>query len=129
QLEEVARAAAASESQDGESDMAAPDAPANDKRFHAKVIHERDLEGYLGSPRFSFGTAEEQDEVGVATGVSYTPAGGDTIGVEVSLMEGKGSLLLTGQLGDVMKESAHAALSYARARARQLGIDPARFEK
>src|SRR5207253_1251590 len=69
------------------------------------------------------------DEVGVATGVSWTPVGGDTMGVEVSLMEGRGNLLLTGQLGDVMKESAQAALTYARARARQLGIDPARFEK
>src|SRR5204863_4824727 len=59
----------------------------------------------------------------------WTPAGGDTMGVEVSLMEGKGNLLLTGQLGDVMKASAQAALSYARARARQVGIDPARFEK
>jgi len=95
----------------------------------ARIIHENDLESYLGPPRFSYGMAEEQDEVGVATGVSWTPAGGDTMGVEVSLMEGKGNLLLTGQLGDVMKESAHAALSYARSRARKLGIDPARFEK
>src|SRR5437016_3309584 len=99
------------------------------KRIRARVVHDKDLEGYLGPPRFSYGMAEEEDEVGVATGVSWTPAGGDTIGVEVSLMEGKGNLLLTGQLGDVMKESAHAALSYARARARRLGIDPARFEK
>lgn len=95
----------------------------------ARVIHEKDLESYLGPPRFSYGMAEEQDEVGVATGVSWTPSGGDTMGVEVSLMEGKGNLLLTGQLGDVMKESAHAALSYARSRARKLGIDPTRFEK
>ena len=97
-------------------------------RIRARVVHERDLEAYLGPPRFDYGLAEEQDEVGVATGVSWTPVGGDTISVEVSLMEGKGALLLTGQLGDVMKESAQAALTYARSRARQLGIDPARFE-
>jgi len=105
------------------------DGAANGKRIRARVIHEKDLETYLGPPRFSFGMAEEEDEVGVATGVSWTPVGGDTMSVEVSLMDGKGSLLLTGQLGDVMKESAQAALSYARSRARHLGIDPARFEK
>jgi ATP-dependent Lon protease len=98
-------------------------------RIRARVVHDRDLEAYLGAPRFDYGLAEEQDEVGVATGVSWTPVGGDTISVEVSLMEGKGALLLTGQLGDVMKESAQAALTYARSRARQLGIDPERFER
>ena len=85
----------------------------NGKRIRARVVHERDLERYLGAPRFSYGMAEEQDEVGVSTGVSWTPVGGDTISVEVSLMEGKGGLLLTGQLGDVMKESAQAALQAA----------------
>jgi ATP-dependent Lon protease len=99
------------------------------RKIRTRVIHERDLETFLGAPRFSYGTAEEQDEIGVATGVSWTPMGGDTMGVEVSLMEGRGNLLLTGQLGDVMKESAQAGLSYARARANTLGIDPARFEK
>jgi len=113
------------------SDMAPPaeGAGAPTRRIRAKIIHDKDVEAYLGAGRFSYGLAEEQDEVGVATGVSWTPVGGDTIGVEVSLMEGKGSLLLTGQLGDVMKESAQAALTYARSRARQLGIDPTRFEK
>jgi len=115
--------------QDAVTDMAPAPVAAPGKRFRTRVIHEKDLEQYLGGPRYSYGTAEEQDEVGVATGVSWTPVGGDTMGVEVSLMEGKGNLLLTGQLGDVMKESAQAALTYARARARQLGIDPARFEK
>src|SRR5439155_853067 len=135
-----AEASEAADDQDAVSDMApaSPDgiseeegvaAPASLMPARARVIHEKDLESYLGPPRFSYGMAEEQDEVGVATGVSWTPAGGDTMGVEVSLMEGRGNLLLTGQLGDVMKESAQAALSFARARARQLGIDPARFEK
>ena len=113
------------------SDMApAPiESAKGSKRVRARVIREEDLEEFLRPPRYSFGTAEEQDEVGVATGVYWTPMGGDTIAVEVSLMDGKGGLQLTGQLGDVMKESAQAALSYARARAPQLGIDPARFEK
>jgi ATP-dependent Lon protease len=99
------------------------------KPIRPRIIHEKNLEQYLGPPRYSYGMAEEQDEVGVATGVYWTPMGGDIISVEVTVMEGKGNLLLTGQLGDVMKESAQAALSYARTRARQLGIDPARFEK
>jgi ATP-dependent Lon protease len=123
------------EASGGVSDMA-PAAPpveaGSDRkpgRTRARVIHDRDVEAYLGAPRFDYGLAEERDEVGVATGVSWTPVGGDTISVEVSLMEGKGGLLLTGQLGEVMKESAQAALSYARSRARQLGIDPARFER
>ncbi len=121
----------AAEEQDAVSDMAPPPAHAQDgnRRIRARVIHERDLETYLGPPRFEFGVAEEQDEAGVATGVYWSPVGGDIISVEVTLMEGRGTLMLTGQLGDVMKESAQAALSYARSHARQLGIDPARFEK
>ncbi len=89
----------------------------------------RSLERYLGPRRFRYGAAEERDEVGVATGLTYTELGGDVIAIEVSLVEGKGELLLTGQLGDVMKESAQAALSYARSRARTLGVDAALFEK
>ncbi|HET6314425.1 MAG TPA: endopeptidase La, partial [Chloroflexia bacterium] len=119
-------------SQDDVTDMAPPvgeQTADGQKRPRARVIHERDLEEYLGPARYSYGLAEEQDEVGVATGVYWSPMGGDTIGVEVTLMEGRGTLMLTGQLGDVMKESAQAALSYARSRAPQLGIDPARFEK
>jgi ATP-dependent Lon protease len=130
-LEAVAVAVESSDDADAVSDMAPTidEQAAPSKRIRARIIREKDVEAYLGAGRFSYGMAEEQDEVGVATGVSWTPVGGDTIGVEVSLMEGKGGLLLTGQLGDVMKESAQAALSYARSRARQLGIDPARFEK
>jgi ATP-dependent Lon protease len=86
------------------------------------------LPEYLGQPRFNYGTAEQRDEVGVATGMSWTPNGGDIIGVEVTTMPGKGELLLTGQLGDVMRESARAALSYARANARRLGIKSKRFD-
>jgi ATP-dependent Lon protease len=84
---------------------------------------------YLGPQRFFWGAAEERDEVGVATGVARTELGGDVLGVEVTLMPGKGALTLTGQLGDVMRESAQAALSYARSRCRDLRIPEDVFEK
>ena len=84
---------------------------------------------YLGPPRFTFGLAEETDQVGVATGLAWTPAGGDTLSIEVTVMPGKGALKLTGQLGDVMQESAQAALTYARSRADELGIGELDFEK
>jgi ATP-dependent Lon protease len=84
---------------------------------------------YLGPQKYFWGMAEERDEVGVATGVTWTEMGGDVLGVEVTLLPGKGSLLLTGQLGEVMRESAQAALSYARARAVEFGIPPETFEK
>jgi ATP-dependent Lon protease len=93
------------------------------------VIDAGDLLGYLGPDRFSFGLAEEQDEVGVATGVSWTPAGGDTLSIEVLPVRGKGNIQITGQLGDVMKESAQTALSYARSKAEQLGVDPSYFDE
>jgi ATP-dependent Lon protease len=86
------------------------------------VVTAGNVGAFLGRPRYLRNPAEERDEVGVATGVSWTPAGGDVMTVEVSLLDGKGQLALTGQLGEVMKESAHAALSYARARATDLGI-------
>jgi ATP-dependent Lon protease len=86
------------------------------------VVTKKNLSEFLGPPRFIHSLAEETDETGVATGVSWTPAGGDVMSVEVSLLEGKGQLVLTGQLGEVMKESAQAALSFARSRARDLGI-------
>jgi ATP-dependent Lon protease len=83
---------------------------------------------YLGPPRYTHGLAEQRDEVGVATGMFWTANGGDTITVEVSIMDGKGLLMLTGQLGDVMRESAQAALSFTRANAQRLGIDGRRFD-
>jgi ATP-dependent Lon protease len=77
---------------------------------------------YLGPTRYTFGIAEEKDEIGVATGVAVSEAGGDTMAVEVTLMRGKGGLMLTGQLGEVMQESAQAALSYARTHAAELRL-------
>ena len=83
----------------------------------------------LGVPRYDFSLAEENDEVGVATGAAVTSVGGDLLSIEVNTYEGKGELMLTGQLGDVMQESARAALSYARAQREQLGIPADYFDK
>lgn len=85
-------------------------------------ITSRNLNVYLGSPRFRFGTAQKKDEVGVATGLAWTEVGGDVLSIEVSIMGGKGRLTLTGQLGDVMRESAQAGYTYIRSRAAALGI-------
>jgi len=81
------------------------------------------LAKYLGTKRFRYDLANEKDEVGVATGLAWTPVGGETLSIEVTLMDGNGKLELTGQLGDVMKESAMAAVSFIRSRTEQLNID------
>jgi ATP-dependent Lon protease len=100
-----------------------------ENRHYVRVVRPSLLNKYLGAPRYTYGMAEEQNEVGVVTSMVWTSNGGDVMAVEVTLMDGKGNLTLTGQLGDVMQESAQAALSYARAHAKRLGIDPRRFEK
>ncbi len=82
------------------------------------------LPKYLGVPRHHKESEEKKDLIGVATGLAWTEVGGDIIHIEATIMKGKGTLTLTGHLGDVMKESAQAALSYVRARARQLGLKP-----
>jgi len=92
-------------------------------------ITAQSLVKYLGPPQFTYGMAEKEDEIGVAMSIAWTEAGGDIMPVEVTLMEGKGSLLLTGQLGEVMQESAQAALSYTRSRAKELGIKGQSFDK
>ncbi|MCX7681913.1 MAG: endopeptidase La [Anaerolineae bacterium] len=89
----------------------------------------RSLPRYLGPPQFTPGLVEQQDGVGIATGVAWTEAGGDLMPVEVALMPGKGNLTLTGQLGEVLQESAQAALSYTRSRGKELGIDADVFDK
>ncbi|KQZ55904.1 DNA-binding protein [Lysobacter sp. Root559] len=89
----------------------------------ALSVSSKNLDKYLGVRRFDFGRAEEQNEVGLVTGLAWTEVGGDLLQVEATLVPGKGQLLLTGQLGDVMKESASAALSVVRSRAERLGID------
>lgn len=94
-----------------------------------RLVTDRRLPHWLGPPQYTFGVAEREDEVGVATGVAVTEAGGDLLSIEVSVMPGKGNLTLTGQLGEVMQESAQAALTYARAHADELGIDIDDFDK
>ncbi len=87
------------------------------------------VEAYLGIPRYEYGLAEESDEIGVATGAAVTSFGGDLLSIEVLIMEGKGDLVLTGQLGDVMQESARAAISYARSRSATFDLTPQFFDK
>jgi ATP-dependent Lon protease len=93
------------------------------------AVTRANLHRYLGPPRYLPEAEVEKDEVGVATGLAWTQVGGEILAIEASLMRGKGQLTLTGQLGDVMKESAQAALSYARSRADRLGLAPDFYEK
>jgi ATP-dependent Lon protease len=86
------------------------------------------LRKYLGSAKFEPWTAEKKDEVGIATGLAWTEVGGQVLGVEATVMPGKGNLILTGHLGDVMKESAQAALSYARSRSKEFGVKETYFK-
>ncbi|MET3290464.1 UNVERIFIED_CONTAM: ATP-dependent Lon protease [Brevibacillus sp. OAP136] len=93
------------------------------------VVTPKTVEALLGKPRYRYGLAEKEDQIGSVTGLAWTETGGDTLNVEVSILPGKGKLTLTGQLGDVMKESAQAAFSYIRSRAEELDIDPDFYEK
>jgi len=88
-----------------------------------QTITEQQLEKFLGPPYFIYGLPSNRDEVGVAVGLAWTEAGGEIMEVEATVMDGKGNLLLTGQLGDVMQESAQTALSFARSQAETLGLD------
>jgi ATP-dependent Lon protease len=88
----------------------------------ARKIHTDNLDQFLGRPKVFREELLKRDQVGVATGLAWTPVGGDVLFVEATAMKGRGALTLTGQLGDVMKESAHAALSYARSHAKEFGI-------
>ncbi len=94
-----------------------------------EVITPEKVREYLGRPKFFFDAAERVERPGVATGLAWTPTGGDILFVEATRMRGKGNLILTGQLGDVMKESAQIALSYVRSKAAQFGIDENLFEQ
>ncbi|MDY4681248.1 MAG: endopeptidase La [Lachnospiraceae bacterium] len=89
-----------------------------------KLIHE-----WLGKDIFDYGVKEKQNRVGVVTGLAYTSFGGDVLQIEVNFFDGKGALVLTGKLGDVMKESAEIALDYVKAHAKELKIDPSFFSK
>jgi ATP-dependent Lon protease len=92
-------------------------------------IGSRNLTKYLGPPQYRYGKIEEKNEIGVATGLAWTEAGGDLLSIEVALMPGKGKLTITGKLGDVMQESAHAAMTYIRSRAEELGLEKDFYQK
>ena len=93
------------------------------------TVNSKNLENYLGKARYSYLMANKQDEVGIARGLAWTQVGGDTLQIEVNVMPGKGELVLTGQLGDVMKESAQAGISYIRSVADKYGIAPEFFQE
>lgn len=86
-------------------------------------VKESDLQALLGNPKFKEEKLRDSDEVGVVNGLAWTSVGGELLEVEAAVLDGTGKLELTGSLGDVMKESAHAAVSYVRSRADVLGID------
>jgi len=93
------------------------------------AIDEKNLADFAGVPRYSYGLAEKEDQIGTVTGLAWTEVGGEILSIEAVLMPGKGNILLTGQLGDVMKESAEAARSYIRSHASRFGIPDSVFEK
>ncbi|MGF7186475.1 ATP-dependent Lon protease [Desulfitispora alkaliphila] len=92
-------------------------------------ITAQNINNMLGIPRYRYGLAEETDQTGTATGLAWTQFGGDTLAIEVNVLKGKGGLSLTGKLGDVMKESAQAAISYIRKKSDELGIENDFFQK
>jgi ATP-dependent Lon protease len=96
---------------------------AENKKYPTK-IETADVRKFLGSQRFTSQIAEKKDDIGMSTGLSVTPFGGEILFIEVSLMPGKGKLLLTGQLGDVMQESAKAAFTWTRSHYHELGLKP-----
>lgn len=99
------------------------------KKVKVRIKKPEELVEFLSYPKIHPELKGEKDEVGIATGLAWTETGGDILFIEVTRMKGKGSLVITGQLGDVMQESARAALSFARANAKELGIDPGFYEK
>jgi ATP-dependent Lon protease len=92
-------------------------------------ISSKSVPGYLSVPKFRHGETEGKDEIGLATGLAWTEVGGEILAIEVSIMPGTGRLILTGKLGDVMQESAQAALTYVRARAATLGLPETFYKK
>ncbi len=97
-----------------------------DKKYRISV---QSIQKYLGTPKYRYGLAEETDEIGLTTGLAWTEVGGELLQIETTLMAGAGKLIITGKLGDVMQESAQAALSYVRSRASVLGLEPDFYQK
>ena len=100
-----------------------------EQKIVALAIDSANLDQYLGVQKFTFGRAELQNEVGLVTGLAWTQVGGDLLSIEGTVVPGKGKLIHTGQLGDVMQESIHAALSVVRGRSESLGVDPEFHQK
>ena len=98
------------------------------EKVSSVVVNTENIEELLGKSRFTNNKVDDNDQVGVVTGLAYTQYGGDTLAVEVCYYSGDGRLVITGKLGDVMKESAHAALSYVRSNAEKFGIDSKIFK-
>jgi len=94
-----------------------------DKINQQILIKKEDIQYYLGVPKFRYGIAEEKNEIGLSTGLAWTEVGGELLTIEAVILPGKGNLIITGKLGDVMQESAQAALTYARTRAQKLGLE------
>ncbi|HBF13621.1 MAG TPA: endopeptidase La [Deltaproteobacteria bacterium] len=94
-----------------------------------KVATAKNIPNFLGIPKFRYGVMEEKDEVGITTGLAWTEVGGELLSTEVTVLPGKGKLTITGKLGDVMQESAQAAMSYVRSRALQFGLDRDFYQK
>jgi ATP-dependent Lon protease len=99
-------------------------APEKRRRVTPSVVHK-----YLGATKFKYGVKEEKSEIGYATGLAWTEVGGELLGIEVVLLPGKGNLTITGKLGEVMMESARAAVSYVRSRAHRLGLERDFYQK
>jgi len=102
---------------------------AEEKKKEPTIVTQRNIHKFLGPRKFRTTKAEEGNEVGVAFGLAWTEFGGEVLATEATVLKGKGNLMLTGKLGEVMQESAHAALSYVRSRARDLGIPEDFYEK
>ncbi len=101
---------------------------AKDRKTKVNITRQN-IQKYMGVPRYRYGVAEKHDEIGVATGLAWTESGGDLLSIEVTQLKGTGKMTLTGQMGDVMQESAKAAMSYIRSRAESLGLDKDFYEK
>ena len=93
------------------------------------TVSTRNLSDFLGKEKYNFLMANKKDEIGIARGLAWTQVGGDTLQIEVNTMPGKGEIILTGQLGDVMKESAQTGITYIRSIAEQYGIDQSYFQE
>ncbi len=93
------------------------------------AVTSRNLSKFLGIPQYRYGSIKENDEIGVATGLAWTEAGGELLAIEVAIVNGKGKFTITGKLGDVMQESAQAALTYIRSRATELGLEKDFYQK